>query len=124
MTTNVMPLGLLPLEVAQTSFLLERLGQDCEPLQYLRELTQNSLEAITRTAAEGNILWQARPVSSATGKSAIKLSIVDTGDGMWAGELESRINRLSSSGSQQTHTGNFGVGVGVRVDIRTPNLLL
>ena len=52
-------LGLLPLEVAHTSFLLERLGQDCEPLQYLRELTQNSLEAIARSKQPGDILWQA-----------------------------------------------------------------
>ena len=36
----------LPMAVAQPSFLLDRLGQDCRPEQFLRELTQNSIEAI------------------------------------------------------------------------------
>ena len=109
-------LGLLPLEVAHTSFLLERLGQDCEPQQYLRELTQNSLEAVVRSGAPGDILWHAVPA----GKSGLKLSIIDTGDGMIAGELESHINRLSSSGSQQTHAGNFGVGAKISTALNNP----
>ena len=36
----------LPLTVQNTGFLLERLGEDCHPLQFLRELTQNAIEAI------------------------------------------------------------------------------
>lgn len=40
----------LPLSVANTGFLLDRLGEDCHPLQFLRELTQNSIEAIGRTS--------------------------------------------------------------------------
>ncbi len=122
MTTNVVSqdLGLLPLEVAHTSFLLERLGQDCEPLQYLRELTQNSLEAIGRNGQHGDILWHAVPVSFPSGKSGIKLSITDSGDGMIAGELESHINRLSSSGAQQTHAGNFGVGAKISTALSNP----
>ena len=31
--------------VANIGFMLERLGADCDDLQYLRELTKNSLEA-------------------------------------------------------------------------------
>jgi hypothetical protein len=117
MTTNVISqnLGLLPLEVAHTSFLLERLGQDCEPLQYLRELTQNSIEAVLRTGSAGDVLWHAAP-----DKSGLKLSITDTGDGMSAAELEGHINRLSSSGSQQTHSGNFGVGAKISTALRNP----
>jgi hypothetical protein len=38
----------LPLEVANTGFMLDRLGKDCAPLQFLRELTQNAIEAILR----------------------------------------------------------------------------
>src|SRR5258708_4220837 len=38
-----------PLKVANTGFLLDRLGEDCHPLQFLRELTQNGIEAILRT---------------------------------------------------------------------------
>jgi len=113
-------LSLLPLEVAHTSFLLERLGQDCQPLQYLRELTQNSLEAVGRSGQPGNILWHAAPISFPSGNSGLKLSITDSGDGMIAGELESHINRLSSSGSQQTHAGNFGVGAKISTALNNP----
>jgi len=121
MTTIVsQDLGLLPLEVAHTSFLLERLGQDCEPQQYLRELTQNGLEAIARSGANGEILWKAAPVSSPSGKSGLKLSITDTGDGMTAAEMENHINRLSSSGGQQTHEGNFGVGAKISTALHSP----
>jgi hypothetical protein len=122
MTTNVISqeLGLLPLEVAQTSFLLERLGRDCEPQQYVRELTQNSIEAVSRTGKPGNILWHAQTVTFPSGKSGLKLSITDTGDGMSAAELETHINRLSSSGRQQTHEGNFGVGAKISTVLRNP----
>ena len=40
----------LPMTVDKVSFLLDRLGQDCSPLQYLRELTQNAIEAICARA--------------------------------------------------------------------------
>ena len=39
---------------------------------------------------------------------------------MIAGELESHINRLSSSGSQQTHAGNFGVGAKISTALNNP----
>ena len=38
--------NLLAMSVDNIGFLLDRLGQDCHPLQFLRELTQNSIEAI------------------------------------------------------------------------------
>jgi len=48
----------LPLTVSNTGFLLDRLGQDCHPLQFLRELTQNAIEAIHRTPEKtGEIIW-------------------------------------------------------------------
>ena len=36
---------ILPMEVADMTFLVNRLGEDCAPLQYVRELTQNAIEA-------------------------------------------------------------------------------
>jgi hypothetical protein len=36
----------LPMAVHNVGFLLDRLGKDCSPLQYLRELTQNAIEAV------------------------------------------------------------------------------
>ena len=48
----------LPLTVANTGFLLDRMGEDCHPLQFLRELTQNSIESIQRTdEKKGEIIW-------------------------------------------------------------------
>ena len=36
----------LPMTVENMTFMLDRLGQDCAPLQFVRELTQNAIEAI------------------------------------------------------------------------------
>jgi hypothetical protein len=47
----------LPMTVHKVGFLLDRLGQDCSPLQYLRELTQNAIEAVQRTGTPGQIIW-------------------------------------------------------------------
>ena len=48
---------LLAMSVHNIGFLLDRLGQDCHPLQFLRELTQNGIEAIERTGEPGTIVW-------------------------------------------------------------------
>jgi hypothetical protein len=48
---------LLPMNVLNVGFLLDRLGRDCSPLQYLRELTQNAIEAVQRTGKAGQIIW-------------------------------------------------------------------
>lgn len=106
------------MEVAQTSFLVDRLGQDCEPGQFLRELTQNSIEAIVRTGEAGRILWHATPAASDT--SGRKLTITDTGDGMTGEMMERHINQLSASGSQQDISGNFGVGAKISTAPRNP----
>ena len=45
-----------PMTVKNTFFLLDRLGQDCHQLQFLRELTQNSIEAIQGTASPARSL--------------------------------------------------------------------
>ena len=112
----------LPMAVAQPSFLLDRLGQDCRPEQFLRELTQNSIEAIARTGGPGEIVWQVVPAfffpeSRQFGR---KLSISDSGDGMTGQELEQFINQLASSGSQQSLDGNYGLGGKIACASRNP----
>lgn len=68
--------NLLPMNIENTAFLVERLGQDCHPMQFLRELTQNSIEAIQRTGKPGEISWDYDPVTyRETGVR--KLSITD-----------------------------------------------
>jgi len=47
----------LLMTVHKVGFLLDRLGRDCSPLQYLRELTQNAIEAVQRAGKTGQITW-------------------------------------------------------------------
>jgi hypothetical protein len=110
---------LLPMTVDNLGFLLERLGQDCHPLQFLRELTTNSLEAVARAGGEGEVLWDED--RSFPGKTnSRKLSIVDTGDGMTGEEMVRFVNALSSSSSKQSMQGNFGVGAKIAAATRNP----
>ncbi len=47
----------LLLQVRDGGFLLDRLEEDCHPLQFLRELTQNVIEAMRKTPkAKGQIV--------------------------------------------------------------------
>src|SRR2546423_15272726 len=98
----------LEMTVANTGFLLDRLGQDCHPLQFLRELTQNAIEAIYRTAEKtGEVVWDVDWTSYELEQSGVfKLSITDTGDGMTGEEMVKYINQLSSSLQQQSLSGN------------------
>src|SRR5438477_11374363 len=106
------------MDVANTGFMLDRLGQDCSPLQFLRELTQNAIEAITELPHDdGEIVWDVDWNTQAlTGQ--YKLCIIDTGVGMTADDMVTYINRLSSSAHPQSHVGNFGVGAKIAAATR------
>lgn len=98
-------------------FLLDRLGMDCPKLQYLRELTQNSIEAFTRNPQiikDRQIVWTRDDIwyeaSSSVGTPQSKLCIIDNGVGMSPDEMESYVNALSSSGGIQSFHGNYGIG--------------
>jgi hypothetical protein len=110
----------LPLTVNNTGFLLDRLGQDCHPLQFLRELTQNSIEAIQRVPDQtGDIAWDVDWVSYDLAESpAFKLSITDTGDGMTGEQMVQLINQLSSSLAEQSMAGHYGVGAKIAAATR------
>lgn len=103
----------LEMSVANTGFIVDRIGRDCAPLQYLRELTQNSLEAIRDTPEQrGEIVWDVDwNHYDLTGQ--FKLAIIDTGIGMTGPEMLTYINQLSSSRHEQSHQKNFGVGAKV-----------
>lgn len=109
----------LPMTVDNVGFLLDRLGQDCSPLQYLRELTQNAIEAELRTGEPGQIIWDVDWTSYDLG-GPMKVCIVDTGDGMTADDMIKFINQLSSSKSKQSFTGNYGVGAKIAAATRNP----
>jgi hypothetical protein len=106
------------LTVANTGFLLDRMGQDCHPLQFLRELTQNSIESILRTdEKKGEIVWDV-DWKHYSEKGYYKLSITDNGDGMTGEQMVKYINQLSSSVSEQSFIGNYGVGAKISAATR------
>jgi hypothetical protein len=102
----------LKMSVANMTFMIDRLGDDCAPLQYIRELTQNSLAAIQMlgTTTPGEIVWDVDWKRFVLVPGVYKLSVIDTGVGMTGEEMVHYINKLSSSAHEQSATGNFGVG--------------
>ncbi len=110
----------LAMSVHNIGFLLDRLGQDCHPLQYLRELTQNSIEAIKRTESDGEIIWDVDWITHDLEGGVFKLSITDNGDGMTGEEMVKFINQLSSSLSTQSMSGNYGVGAKITTATKNP----
>jgi hypothetical protein len=102
------------MKVANLGFLLERLGEDCDDLQYLRELTENALEAGAK-----QVVWDVdQKLFDLTGQ--LKLCCVDDGCGMTGTEMVQHINHLSSSGHVQSVDGNFGVGAKIAAATRNP----
>src|SRR3990172_9003389 len=100
----------LPMLVENMTFMLDRLHRDCSPLQFVRELTQNGIEAILALPQhKGEIVWDIDWSQYAlTGRD--ELAIVDTGIGMTGEDMVQYINRFSASIHQQSVEGNFGVG--------------
>jgi hypothetical protein len=104
--------------VKNMGFMLDRLGQDCSPLQFLRELTQNAIEAIEATKEpSGEIVWDVDWNRHAL-TDTFKVAVIDTGMGMTGDEMVEYINALSSSMYQQSTTGNFGVGAKIAAATR------
>jgi hypothetical protein len=114
----------LPMSVADMTFLVNKLGEDCSPLQYIRELTQNAIEAIEQLGgAPGEVIWDVNwPHYDLDG--VFKLCCIDTGAGMTGPEMVKYINQLSSSIHQQTAGGNFGVGAKIAAAPRNPHGLV
>ena len=117
-----------PMSVGNPTFLVNRLGLDCAPLQYVRELTQNSIDAILKRRElgwneSGQIIWDVdwQLVQS---HDLYKLQISDNGIGMTGPEIEKYINALSSSGSEQGFAKNFGVGAKISAGKENPEGLV
>jgi hypothetical protein len=108
----------LEMEVSNTGFMLDRLGQDCSPLQFLRELTQNSIEAMQQLSDKsGEIIWDVDwNRYDLTG--TYKLACIDNGIGMTGEEMLEYINKLSSSMYLQAFDANFGVGAKIAAATR------
>lgn len=103
--------------VDNVGFLVENLGADAAPLQYIRELVQNELEAIARARPDDpqvKIDWE--EVAGVR-----KLRITGNGEGMTPDEVASNINRLSASGGIQAFDKNFGIGAKITAATRNPH---
>ena len=91
------------MRVANTGFLIDRMGKDCHPLQFLRELTQNAIEAICEMPDEkGQVVWDV-DWNNFDLTQQLKLACVDTGVGMTGPEMVTYINQLSISTREQAH---------------------
>ncbi len=85
--------------------MLDRLGEDCAPLQFLRELTQNALEGIQRLPDQnGEVIWDA-DWNTHVLTGVFKLCVIDNGIGMTGEEMMQYINALSSSVNVLSNTG-------------------
>jgi len=109
------------MSVADMTFLVNKLGEDCGPLQYVRELTQNGIEAVQQLGGDpGEVIWDANWAHYDL-DGVYKLSCTDTGAGMTGREMVGYINFLSSSIHMQTAGGNFGVGAKIAAAPRNPH---
>jgi len=98
------------MSVANMTFMVDRLGADCAPGQYIRELTENGIAAVEALPTRsGEVIWDV-DWNTHMLTSNYKLCIVDTGIGMTGPEMVDFINKLSSSMHEQSNTTNFGVG--------------
>jgi len=107
-----------PIGYANASFALDLQARDCPPLQFVRELTVNGLEAIvarraslTPSPVTDQVVW--RHFHELGDGVVAKLCCIDTGTGMTADELERYIGRMASSGKTQAADANYGMGAKV-----------
>lgn len=90
---------------------IDLLTQDLTREQFLREFTQNAIEAMNPQTG-GTVTWMNDPVSEEI-YDAPKLSVVDNGAGMSSAELLRFINKLGKSGKTRNTHANFGIGAKV-----------
>lgn len=111
----------LPMSVADMTFMVNKLGEDCSPLQYIRELTQNAIQAVQHLGGEpGDVIWDINWPHYDLDE-VFKLCCIDTGVGMTGPEMVEYINKLSSSLHKQSSDGNFGVGAKIAAAPRNPH---
>lgn len=112
------------MRVDNTAFLIEKLASDCAPLQYVRELTSNAIQAIEARresgwSEEGLVIWDV-DWKLVEEHAVYKLQISDNGTGMSGEEIQQYINHLSSSGRVQDRARNFGLGAKITACVRNP----
>lgn len=104
--------------VDNVGFLIENLGADAAPLQYLRELVQNEIDAIRAGREDGEIIIDWEDVK---GTGVRKLRISGNGIGMSADDVDRYINHLSATSGVQAFDKNFGIGAKITAGARNPH---
>jgi hypothetical protein len=117
-----------PMKVDNTAFLIDKLAADCAPLQFVRELTENAIQAIQARrergwAGEGQVIWDV-DWHLVEKEGVYKLEISDNGTGMSGPEIQKYINHLASSGRQQDIQKNFGLGAKITACVHNPDGLI
>lgn len=98
-----------PMKAGRIAVGVRRLHAECADLQFLRELTQNSLESILMRGGEGNIEWTFDD-NWYEENGSMKLCIIDDGIGMSGKEVAEYINSIWSSGKEMGAGKNYGIG--------------
>lgn len=116
------------MKVENMEFLIERMSSDCGPFQFVRELTENSIQAIQARKANGwkgqaKIVWDV-DWHLVENDNVYKLEISDNGTGMTGAEIQKYINRLASSGREQGLQKNFGMGAKITALVNNPRGLI
>jgi hypothetical protein len=118
------------MKVDNTAFLLEKLAADCSPLQYVRELTENAVQAITERrnrgwTGDGFVFWDVDwRLVEGRDNPVYKLQVTDNGTGMTGPEIQKYINHLAASTREQDVTKNFGVGAKITACVKNPHGLI
>jgi hypothetical protein len=106
-----------PLTTNNTTFLIEKTAASVPLTQFIRELTQNAIEAkATKILWTRDLKWEAENVGSGP-----KLCVVDNGSGMSARTLEEHMSRFASSGKTQGVGANYGVGAKLAAAAHSPH---
>ena len=107
-----------PIRAGSLKFAIDKFYQECLPLQFLREATENSIEAIP-DGKMGKVKWTYDPIWKNRNGSH-KLCVIDNGIGMTGREVSRYINTMWSSGKGIGTGQNFGMGVKIASITRNP----
>ncbi len=90
--------------------LINNLGRDCTPEQFMREFVQNALEACQRTGLTDRrvVVDYNQGIHERSGM--FKMCFTDNGDGMSLTQMNNLLNSISSSGGSGNTYENYGVG--------------
>ena len=103
-----------PLGVDNVDFMVERLYADCSPIQFVRELFQNSIESIQAILVKNKDyvgkIWIGPDPSWMKTHGTVKLCFADNGTGMTPHDMKKYINHLAACGRVQGMAHNYGIG--------------